>query len=100
MEREGPSDGSPGDFFPHGSDCVLLACTPMGWRDQILERFIGHRDTCRLRLAAHSFRSCRVVYGRPSGLAGCSSWQTGHTRQLLVQLLVRELFFHQWHIAN
>lgn len=63
VERENPSDGSSGHFHHHGSDCLLPACTPMGWCDKSLERFIRHRDTCRLFLTTDSVWSCRVVHG-------------------------------------
>ena len=95
IDREAPANGSFGNFHYHGSDCVLSACNPMGWRDQSVERFVGHRDTCRLWLAPDSLGNCRVVDGRPSGLAGCASSQTGYTGQLLVQFFVGGYFSHR-----
>ena len=50
MAGEGPSNRSIGHFHNHGGDFLLPACTRIGWRDQILERLIGHWDAYRLRL--------------------------------------------------
>ena len=65
LARNLPPDGSTRHFHAYGSYCVLFTCSSMGWCDKTLELFVCYWHARRLWLTLNTFRSGRVVDGRP-----------------------------------